>query len=51
MKSILFVINTMGIGGGEKALLELFRQVDLQQYKVSLFVLTGQGELDRKSVV
>ena len=45
MKSILFVINTMGIGGGEKALLELFRQVDLQQYKVSLFVLTGQGEL------
>lgn len=45
MKSILFVINTMGIGGGEKALLELFRQMDLQQYEVSLFVLTGQGEL------
>lgn len=45
MKSILFVINTMGIGGGEKALLELLRQMDLQKYEVSLFVLTGQGEL------
>lgn len=45
MKSILFVINTMGIGGGEKAILELFRQMELQKYEVSLFVLTGQGEL------
>lgn len=45
MKSILFVINTMGIGGCEKALLELLRQIDLEKYEVSLFVLTGQGEL------
>lgn len=45
MKSILFVINTMGIGGGEKAILELLRQIDLEKYEVSLFVLTGQGEL------
>ena len=27
MKTILFVINTMGIGGGEKAILELFTQL------------------------
>lgn len=45
MKSILFVINTMGMGGGEKALLELLKQMDLEKYDISLFVLTGQGEL------
>lgn len=45
MRSILFVINTMGIGGGEKALLELLRQIDMEKYEVSLLVLTGQGEL------
>lgn len=45
MRSILFVINTMGIGGGEKALLEIFKRIDFKKYEVSLFVLTGQGEL------
>lgn len=48
MKSILFVINTMGMGGGENALLELLRCIDLDAYDVSLFVLTGQGELISK---
>ena len=58
MKKILFVINTMGMGGGEKSILQLLKQIDLSRYHVSLFVLTGQGELinqvpdgDRKSVV
>lgn len=45
MKSILFVINTMGMGGAEKALLNLFKYIDLNEYQVSLYVLTGQGEL------
>lgn len=45
MKSILFVINTMGMGGAENALLELLQQIDYEKYDVSLFVLTGQGEL------
>lgn len=45
MKSILFVINTMGVGGGEKALLELFKYINPKEYEVSLYVLTGQGEL------
>lgn len=45
MKSVLFVINTLGIGGGEKALIELFKQIDLKKYDISLLVLTGQGEL------
>lgn len=45
MKSILFVVNTMGMGGAEKALLELFKHIDSGKYEVSLLVLTGQGEL------
>ncbi len=45
MKKILFVINTMGHGGAENALLELIKRIDKKSYAVSLFVLTGQGEL------
>ncbi len=46
VQSILFVINTLGAGGGgEKALLELLSQMDLDKYEVHLFILTGQGEL------
>lgn len=45
MKSILFVINTLGMGGAERALLNLFKYMDLDKYEVSLYVLTGQGEL------
>ena len=44
-KKILFVINTMGQGGAETALLELLRRIDPKQYEVSLLVLLGQGEL------
>lgn len=45
MKKILFVMNTMGQGGAETALLELLRAIDKTSYEVSLFVLTGQGEM------
>ena len=45
MKKILFVMNTMGRAGAEKALLELFKHIDRTEYEISLFVLTGQGEL------
>lgn len=44
-KKILFVINTMGRGGAEVALLELMRQFDPEQYELSLYVMLGQGEL------
>lgn len=44
-KKLLFVINTLGRAGAETALLELLRQLAPEQYDVSLFVLTGQGEL------
>ena len=45
MKKILFVMNTMGRAGAEKALLELFKHIDRTEYEISLFILTGQGEL------
>lgn len=45
MKKILFVINTLGYGGAERAMLDLFDALDPERYKISLFVLTGQGEL------
>lgn len=44
-KTILFVINTFSRAGAETALLELLRQLDPEQYDVSLFVLTAQGEM------
>ena len=44
-KKILFVINTLGYGGAERAMLDLFDVLDPETYEISLFVLTGQGEL------
>jgi glycosyltransferase involved in cell wall biosynthesis len=44
-KTVLFVINTMGRAGAETALLELLRRIDKEEYKVFLYVLTGQGEM------
>ncbi len=45
MKKILFVINTLGLAGAEKALIEMLRRLDTPDYEVSLFVLMNQGEL------
>ncbi len=44
-KKILFVINTLGRAGAEMALLELLRHLDSKKYEISVFVLTGQGEM------
>lgn len=48
MKKILFVINTMGQAGAEKALLEVLRRIPKKEYETHLYVLTGQGELVRE---
>lgn len=48
MKKLLFVINTLGVGGAERALIGLLGALDPAQYELSLFVLTGQGELIRE---
>lgn len=45
MKKILFVINTLGMAGAEKALIEMLKRLDTDEYEVSLFVLMNQGEL------
>lgn len=45
MKKVLFVINTLGCAGAEKAMLELLRRFPEDQYEVSLYVLLGQGEM------
>lgn len=45
MKKLLFVMNTMGQAGAETALLALFRRLDPGEYDISLYVLTGQGEM------
>lgn len=42
---ILFVINTFSRAGAETALLELLRKLSPEQYDISLFILTSQGEL------
>ena len=44
MKRLLW-INTMGYGGAERALLNLMSALEKEQYEISVFVLTGQGEL------
>ena len=44
-KKLLFVINTLGCGGAERAMLNLFDALNPKKYEISLFVLTGQGEL------
>lgn len=45
MKKVLFVINTLGGAGAEKALLELLKRFSPEQYETSLYVLMDQGEL------
>lgn len=44
MKKALFVINTLGMGGAEQALINLFKQLE-GIYDCSLYVMLGQGEL------
>ncbi len=48
MKKVLFVINTLGVGGAERALLELLDSLDGGEYAIDLLVLLGRGELMRQ---
>ena len=48
MKKVLFVMNTMGRAGAEMALLELLRNLNKEELDISLFVLTGQGEMRKE---
>ena len=44
-KKILFVINTFSRAGAEQALLALLKELDPEKYRISLFILTAQGEM------
>lgn len=44
-KKVLFVMNTMGRGGAEVALLALLNRPEMAEHEVSLYVMLGQGEL------
>ena len=42
-KDILFIIPSLGAGGGEKSLINLLTQFDFNQYNVDLFLLNHGG--------
>ncbi len=44
-KTILFVMNTLGRAGAERALIELMRVLDPEKYRIFLYVLIPRGEL------
>lgn len=45
MKKILFVMNTMGRAGAERALIALMNTLPREKYQISLQVLIGRGEI------
>lgn len=44
-KKVLFVINSLGRAGAEVAMLEMLRRLSKYDLELSLYVLTGQGEM------
>ena len=42
-KNILFIIPSLGAGGGEKSLINLLLQFDFNKYNVDLFLLNHNG--------
>lgn len=42
-KNILFIIPSLGAGGGEKSLINLLTQMDFNKYNVDLFLLNHNG--------
>lgn len=45
MKKLLFVINTLGMGGAERALLDLLDSIAMEECSLDLLVLLPRGEL------
>lgn len=42
-KNVLFIIPSLGAGGGEKSLINLLSEMDFNAYNVDLFLLNNQG--------
>ena len=47
MKSILFIINSLTIGGSEKSLISLLGFIDYSKYKVDLLMLKKGEAFDK----
>ena len=47
MKKILFVINSLTIGGSEKSLISLLDNIDYSKYQVDLLMFKKGEELDK----
>lgn len=45
MKEIAIVLDTMIVGGVERALIELLKMFDCDQYHITLFLENGDGSL------
>ena len=43
MKKLLFVINTLGCGGAERAMLDLLRVLNREKYEISLMCICSIG--------
>ncbi len=44
-KKILFLNNTLSLGGAERVLVDVLSLLDYERFSADLFVLSGQGEL------
>ena len=48
MKKILIVISCLGLGGGERSLINLLNMFDYSKYSVDLLLLTDGGPLAKQ---
>lgn len=47
-KNLLFVINTMGQAGAEKAMIEFMKVLDKDKFNIDLYVMIPRGEMFRQ---
>ena len=48
MKKVLIVISCLGVGGGERSLINLLNEFDYTKYKVDLITLNDSGLLGKQ---
>lgn len=48
MKKILFVIDSLNVGGAEKSLISLLNNIDISKYQISLLILSLNNQLVRQ---
>ena len=48
MKKVLIVISCLGVGGGERSLVNLLNEFDFMKYEVDLITLNDSGLLGKQ---